>query len=103
MRQKTNGAFSLQVNDANAVYFNKNNNGCDTFTFSVTGDEHDYIETMQALLKCLGSIDDDFISRDDRYVITNLLIGMLPDASQIISLSAGTLLQQLKAKKGGAL
>lgn len=83
------------------VQFNKNNNGCDTFTFSVIGDANEYIETMQALLKCLGSIDDGFILQDDRSVITNLLIGMLPDASQLISPTDAILLQQFKSKKGG--
>lgn len=103
MRTKENKAFSLQVNDVNAVYFIKNNNGRDSFTFSVMGDKDDYIETMKSILHYLSSIDNDFDNHNYRNLMCNLLESMLPDASQIVSPATATLLEQLKSRKGGAI
>lgn len=103
MKEKMNEALRLEVNGDSAVQFNKNNSGCDTFTFSVIGDKHDYLKTIETLLKYIGTTEDEFSLRNDRYFITNLLIGMLPDHSQIISYEDAILLERIKSKKGGVL
>lgn len=103
MKEKTNEALSLQTNGGNVVQFNKNNNGRDSFTFSVMGDKDDYIETMKSILHYLSSIDNDFDNHNYRNLMCNLLESMLPDASQIVSPATATLLEQLKSRKGGTL
>lgn len=58
----------------------------DNFTFTVDGEKEVYINTIKALLSVLGSIENNLISVDERYLICNLISGMLPDDQQIANI-----------------
>ncbi|NMA73132.1 MAG: hypothetical protein GX963_03025 [Bacteroidales bacterium] len=64
------------------IQFNKNNN-YPTFTFSVSGDKKEYIETIKSLLTLLSAADSNLHSAADRLRICNLIKGMLISEEQI--------------------
>jgi len=63
---------------------NFNEDGSATFTVDYL-DKEDYIATMKAMLKSIGSMPDDMFNETERYYICNLVSGMLPDSDQITS------------------
>ena len=77
------------------VKFNDDN----TFTVSIEGCNGAYIDTIKALLTYVGQGDDNYISQNELYYISNLIASMLPNPEQIINKEDAELLKIAKQNK----
>lgn len=68
------------------VFFNDQENQA-TFTLEICGKE-DYFETIGHLLDLLGSAEDEFCDRDNRYYVCKLIRSMLPDERQVYNIGS---------------
>lgn len=85
------------------IQFNKSsvkNGECapESVTLTVVGQKDEYIETIKALVGVLGGVEEDFISQRERYLICNLIDGMLPDSRQIVTMEEVSELERIKGQ-----
>lgn len=70
----------------NMVHFSKNGNEMlGSFTFSVEGDNEDYVNTLVSLLNLVSGQNEDNLNYKDIAYVNQLIISMLPDPDQIIN------------------
>ena len=53
------------------------------WTAIIDGDTDDYIYTLHSLLEVLGAQQQDFICRDNNYMVLNFIKQLLPEPEQL--------------------